>query len=92
MSDDTTSGSHHENMRQVHARNGEVVEVPVDEEGHVVVFWLDVDAEVPDEAIRNAEGKVLNTLVKLPTGYVTVPVDADRTPLEAPVAGVDETD
>jgi len=78
-------------VRQVPALGGELVEVPVDDDGQVVVFWLDTGTDVPSGAIRNAEGQVLTTAVKLSSGYVTVPVDADRTPLEVPIAGTGES-
>ncbi len=72
---------------KVTAANGQVVEVPVDQDGRVVVFWLDTAGDIPAEAIRNDKGQVLNTAVKLANGYITVPVDAERTPLDAPATG-----
>jgi len=75
-----------EKVRRVQALSGEMVDVPVDDQGEIVVFWLDTITDVPSGAIRNAAGQVLTTAVKQSKGYVTVPVGADRTPLEAPIA------
>ncbi len=91
MGDDVEEQAKAARVRQVQAVSGELVEVPVDDEGDVVVFWLDATSAVPGGAIRNATGQVLATAVKLPTGYVTVPVGVDRTPLDVPIAAKDET-
>ncbi len=91
MGDDFVEQGTAERVRRVQAASGGLVDVPVDDQGDVVVFWLDATTAVPSDAIRNATGQVLTTAVKLPTGYVTVPVGADRTPLDVPIAAKDET-
>lgn len=91
MGDEVQEQPKDERVRRVQALSGEIVEVPVDDQGDVVVFWLDSSTAVPSGAIRNATGQVLTTAVKLPTGYVTVPVGPDRTPLDVPIAAKDET-